>query len=516
MNRRDFLGSGIGAVVATGCMAGTAKAAKSLDASGLVSPRETKLVIRPVMTNIIHTGVWEGPCRWRAVSVANEKAYAESGFAQWSKQIADQFGAQEGMEVLPPVHVTFSENFQLKDGERAKLTEGGQKADVAFVSPRGASVMAFEVGKELGTPIIMKGLSCRTVDIAAYTRSMGQQAYVPANDEELHRLLSMLRARKVFQQTRVLFPTDRGLPPVASVASVNDPKDLEQRYGIHVTQISYAELAREMDITLASEDEKQKAEVVADELIRNAQQTHLSKDHVVRGLQFYNTVKRLMVRHDCNAFTIECFEFCSSKLPEKWKITPCLIHTLLKDQGHASSCEADFGGLLSMRLLMSVSQKSSHLGNTFLRAGGVLGVNHSAAGLRMNGFDQPPLPYKLGRFVESGWGTKAVVDFMNNEEKRVTVVRIDPTATKMLVMRGKLVGSDGWEGDKLGCSVEARIVPIEGNAEQFIRKQLDYGNHLIWVYGHYVDEMQQLGEMLDMDVEVVGGVNSGMGSTLDT
>lgn len=97
-----------------------------------------------------------------------------------------------------------------------------------------------------------------------------------------------------------------------------------------------------------------------------------------------------------------------------------------------------------------------------------------------------------------------MVDFTNNEEKRATVVRIDLTATRMLVLRGTLEGSDGWEGDNLGCSVEARIKPVEGRAEDFVRKQLDYGNHLIWTYGHYADEMQQLGEMLGMEVEVVG------------
>ncbi len=43
----------------------------------------------------------------------------------------------------------------------------------------------------------------------------------------------------------------------------------------------------------------------------------------------------------------------------------------------------------------------------------------------MNGFDQPGLPYQ---FVEQGWRTKAVIDFMNNQEKTVTVARVDPTA----------------------------------------------------------------------------------------
>jgi L-fucose isomerase-like protein len=279
--------------------------------------------------------------------------------------------------------------------------------------------------------------------------------------------------------------------------------DLERRHGVGVKQISYDALAEAMDATLSSQADRDLATQVANELIENAEKTLLDKEYVVSSMQFYRTVTRLMHEHKCNAFTIECFEFCSSRLPEKWKITPCLIHTLLKDLGHASSCEADFGGLLSMRLLMSVSQKSSHLGNMFLRPGGVLAINHSASGLNMNGYGQPKIPYKLGRFVQSGWGTKFVVDFMNNDEKRVTVVRIDPTATKMLVLKGKLVGADGWEGDNLGCSVEARVVPLEGTAEDFARKQTDYGNHLIWVYGHYADELKQLGEMLDMKVEVV-------------
>jgi L-fucose isomerase-like protein len=309
----------------------------------------------------------------------------------------------------------------------------------------------------------------------------------------------------VFAQTSVLFPTDRGLPPVASVASINNLDDLAKRHGVKVKPVSYGELARAMEETLASETDREQAEAAASELIRNAADTLLPAKAVTRTLQFYQTVTRLMGRHDCNAFTIECFEFCSSRLPEKWKITPCLVHTLLKDQGHASSCEADLGALLSMRLLMSVSQKSSHLGNTFLRPGDLLGINHSAAGLKMNGYAQPPLPYKLGRFVQSGWGAKAVVDFANNAEKKVTVVRIDPTATRMLVLQGRLVGSEGWDGDNLGCSVEARIEPCEGSAEDFIRRQLDYGNHLIWVFGHYIDEMRQLADLLGMEPEVFGG-----------
>jgi hypothetical protein len=121
----------------------------------------------------------------------------------------------------------------------------------------------------------------------------------------------------------------------------------------------------------------------------------------------------------------------------------------------------------------------------------------------MNGYDQPDLPYQLGRFVTSGWGTKVVIDFMNNDEKTVTVARVDPSATRLLVLRGELVGASGWVKDLIGCSVEAVIKPTEGRTDEFLKKRLDYGNHLQWVYGDYADQMQQLGEMLGLEVEVV-------------
>jgi L-fucose isomerase-like protein len=210
-----------------------------------------------------------------------------------------------------------------------------------------------------------------------------------------------------------------------------------------------------------------------------------------------------MARHGCNSFTIDCFEFCPSMLPQRWMITPCLLHALLGNEGIASSCEADFGSLLAVRLLISVSNKSPHQGNGDPRGSDAFRINHSAPSMKMNGLDKPDLPYQLGRFVQQGWGTKAVIDFMNNQEKTVTVARVDATATNVLVLKGTLVGSSGWNQDLLGCSVEAVIQPPAGRRDEFLRRRLVYGNHLQWVYGDYTKELKTLGEMLGMGVEVI-------------
>lgn len=516
MNRRSFLQTSIGAVVAgsavlQGCRTASDAPSRKLlsdvsDAWSQSLVRQTRINLKPVMTNIVHTDVWEGPCRFNVMTPNEEMAAAQKRFSHWADDI--KAGSldldSQDVRILEPVHITFSEDFILKRDQLNKLRKDSLKTDVFFVAPHGSSIATFDIGKEFRKPIILRGLNCRTVDISAYSRSHGLDLFVPNTNEELRKLTRLLRARKIFTQTRILFPTDRGLPAVASLTGINEPDKLRGRFGIELVKITYRELADEMNRVLGSAAETNSARQLARQLVDDADKTYLEDKYVTRSMEFYNAVKNLMQKHRCNAFTIECFEFCSSKLPDQWQITPCVIHTLFKDQEIASACEADLGALLSMRLLMSVAKKSSHLGNMFLRDPNVLVVNHSAPGIKMNGFDEPGLPYQLGRFVHSGWGTKAVVDFMNNTEKRVTVARMDPTATKVLLLRGRLVGSSGWGEDKMGCSVEAHIKPAQsGNSMVFVRKQKDYGNHLIWTYGDYVDEMVQLCDMLGLQTEVV-------------
>ena len=262
-------------------------------------------------------------------------------------------------------------------------------------------------------------------------------------------------------------------------------------------------MAEDMNRLLGDRTAGEKADQDAAELIRKADKSFIEKDLVLRSLLFETCIRNLMARHECNAFTIDCFEFCPSMLPQRWLVTPCLLHVAFGNEGIASSCEADFGSLLAVRLLMSVSNKSPHQGNGDPRGDDTFRINHSAPSLKMNGLDQPDLPYQLGRFVQQGWGTKAVVDFMNNQEKTVTVARVDPTATKLLVLKGTLVGSSGWGQDLIGCSVEAVIQPPPGRRDEFLRRRLIYGNHLQWVYGDYTQELQTLGEMLGLSVEVI-------------
>jgi hypothetical protein len=471
------------------------------------SPHLNKLKVKPIMTNMYHTDEWEGPCRFNVVSTEEEKKRAVDSFKTFSKELkSNSVGLDPTVvDIMEPSLVLFVEDFKITEEEYRKIDKDASEADVLYIGPAGSSIATYDIARKYNKPVVIAwDLNCRTVDIAAYCRTMGIETYALNSNEERNEIMTLLRARKVFSQTRILYPTDRGWPSVASVAGINEPEKLRAQFGIELVTISYEELSREVAKTQASESELRDAENMADILFKNAAHTYLEKKYVAKSMEFYNTIIRLMRKYDCNAFTIECFEFCSSRLPQEWTITPCLVHTMFKDLGIPSACEGDLGGLLSMHMLMSLSKKSSHLGNMFYKENGKMEINHSVPGIKMNGVDEPGLPYQLGRFVESGWGTKAVVDFMNNEEKTVTVARMNPTGTGLLVLKGKLVGSKGWDEDLRGCSVSAFIVGSDsGTADEFLRKQVDYGNHLVWVYGDYSDQLKKLGDLINVDVDIV-------------
>lgn len=516
MDRRSFLATSLGAVVAGAAVpageppcasAGPAEAkpcgpAPAAQPAAISShPREIQLHVKPVMANVIHSHPWQGPCRWTSATSEVEKANAEQNFARWAQQLKSQgLGRPEDVRLLEPVHITFSENWVVTPEQFAKLAPDSDQTDVFFMYPAGNSRSSFEIGAHFRKPIVLNGLGCRNTDIACYTLAKGNEVFVAGDDLDLTRLLGLLRARKVFRQTRVLYPTN-GVPPF-TCGNVWDFDSLQKRLGVAVKQIPYREMADEMNRLLADPAAGREASQLADQLQRKAHRSFIDPNFVLRNVLFDFCIRNLMARHGCNAFTIDCFEFCNSKLPQQWLITPCLLHARFGNEGIASSCEADFGSLLAVRLLISVSHKSPHQGNGDPVGKDCFCINHSAPSMKMNGLDQPDLPYQLGRFVQQGWGTKVVIDFMNNAEKTVTVARVDPTATRLLVLRGTLVGASGWGRDLLGCSVEAIIRPPEGKRDEFLRRRLVYGNHLQWVYGDYTRELKALGEMLGMEVEV--------------
>ena len=209
------------------------------------------------MTNVIHSAAWQGPCRPTAVSPEVEKADAEKWFADWCQQLkTNGLGRAEDVRLLEPAHVTFSEDWVIKPDQVAKLAPDSGETDVFFIISAGNARGAYEIGNMFAKPIVLDGLNCRNISIAGYTLAKGNEVFVAGEDLDLTKLLSLLRARKVFRQTKILYPTN-GVPSF-SPDTVWDFEDLQKRLGVTVVTIDYRELSAEMERLLADRAEGQR------------------------------------------------------------------------------------------------------------------------------------------------------------------------------------------------------------------------------------------------------------------
>jgi len=506
INRREFLGGvGIGATGTLGSKLinpyranfNNTKTLK-LNEEENINPCDIKLNVKLVVGACIHSGMWEGPCRVDARQTSEEERIQLRN--QYKRTVeSSKNRLSQDVNLLEPVYYEYTEDIDASIGEDLyqKLEKDKDEVDLYLINANVFGQYFFGIiGRRFRKPAAMIG-SLINMEGAAYLRSIGVEGYAPENYDELNNLITILRARKAFQQTNILFSTDRGRRLKRNVSCISDFEDLKKRFGINTKIITYKELSDEMDRVKQSRDTVEKAENIANKLIKNARKCNIDRKYVVNDVGFYFAIKNLMRRYNNNAFAVECRELCASRLPYKWKANPCLTHSLLKSEGYSSACEGDINALLSMRFLMSLSKKAAYMGNLYYRGENVVRLGHEVSALKMNGFDTPDLPYELRNFIVSGWGTKLQIELDKLIEKKVTFARIDPLAKKILVAKGEVIGCEGF--GKVGCVLRAIInVP---NARELTNKRADYGFHYAMVYGDYTREVIKLADMLNVEVE---------------
>jgi hypothetical protein len=504
ISRRFFLGT-VGATAAGTMLAGEAVAATGeAQGSGVanspLSPGEVKVNVKQVMAGLLHSGAWYGPCRWKPpIPPEQERAQAQQRIQSLLKSHQQKLSPEA--HLMPPTYVEYWEDFHLREEELQKLDADAADVDLYLVSSNNTAAMpAAIIGERYKKPTVIVDGGADSVDLAGFLNGSGMEGELLIDYEDLNHCIRLLKARKTMRQTHLLMVTDRGLPPMGVQSTIIDLKTLADKFGIRTTHLNLKEVAPEMERVMADAQCQQQAEQMADALVSKAAKTWVERKYVVASCLFYRTISNLMQKHSCNAFTIECFEFCSSRLPEKWKITPCLTHSLFKDQGLASACECDLSALLTMRLLMSVADRAAFMGNFSFIDEQTVNIWHSVPSSKMAGFDALPMVYQLGHFTPAGWGTKVQVPFHSLPEKTVTIARLNRRGDRLGVGVGEIAGTKNFDtGEVVGCTLGCLVrVP---DARKFFHKQGRYGNHQVAVYGNHLEALRELGEMIGVEVE---------------
>jgi len=462
-------------------------------------PVDLKVGVKPVFVQLVHSGPYEGPCRVgrrEDLEPEAERARGEEEFRRFGEELRENLSPEA--RLLEPVKIEWRDDWVVPEEEFGKLEADLEDVDLFVISGGLSQYPAVAVAHRYKKPVAMVG-AVVNMDVAACLRARGLEGYAPLDLQELNQLISLLRVRKAVSRTKVLFATEGDVVPVGVVSTIWDFEDLRVRFGVEHISVPVRTLLGRMD--RLSQDEEREAQELTDELIKNADQVHMAREELLRSVRFYVAVKRAMEELECNAFVIPCFEVCASRLAEERRVTFCLAHSLLKDEGYPSACEGDMNVLMAMALLMYISKKSAYMGNSYIvdRKENILGVNHDVPGLRMKGLGGPALPYEIRNFTFGGWGATIRYDFSKDVGEPVTLARFNPTATRLLVARGEICGGVGF--DRIGCSLGVQVKV--GDVAELLHREADFGHHLAVVYGDYTQELKEVGKVMKFDVEEV-------------
>ncbi len=341
----------------------------------------------------------------------------------------------------------------------------------------------------LGVPFIMLGSGVLNHDIVAYLRHRGSEAYAPFDYRDLNKLIRYLKVRKAIRSSRILIVSSMELPSFSAISSAYDLDKMKTKFGIESTLVPSEQLFNVYK-TIGSSDEVRS---LASKLMDSALSVKVDRTDVERAVQLYIAIKRMMERYRANTVTINCAE----PIFFKYKVTPCLAFSLLKDEGVPASCEADLSALLAMMILMWLTDKPTFMGNLWLHdeERNLVRFSHDVPPLKVKGFKEEKLPYEIFDFHDQKYGASFYVHVELN--KPVTFARVHASLNKMLVSTGTVVES--YEGIACRQTLEIRVK----NARRLMKRVANYGHHFSLVYGDYSSDLEELCEILGLSPEIV-------------
>ena len=446
---------------------------------------DTKLIVRPIVGCLTHSHFWEGPCRAgrkENMTPEAEKAAADRGFAHACKVLE---GASDEMTLLPAVDARYDEKFVVPQEVYAQIEEDMDKVDFFLC-------MNWRIPKleRYHKPVVIMQNGNEGIDFAAYCRSIGVEAYVCMDLQDLNELAHLLWVRKAVANTRALVLTAGGLPTFGMQSLIRDPELIRQRYGLEVIKLPFDSIVPYMD---AITDEE--ARPIAEKMLAGSTDTRVNTEWFINDIKYYLAAHKMMDVYDCNAFSTACHELCTSEIPQNRKFTPCVCHSLLKDQGIPSACEEDLNALTAMTMMMYLAHRPAFMGNPEYVSDEMLKIHHAVPALQMNGFGTKPLEYKLWAFTGQGFGGKLQVDFTQNEQDEVTLGRVNPMGDTLCVKIGKVIRSEFQE---VYCSPFYYIQMDD--ARTFMHNLAGFGHHQVLVFGNYMKQLKELAKIMHFEV----------------
>lgn len=477
---------------------------------------DVKLNVKPGYLHLIHRSAYEGPCRsgsGHQLTPEFDREIGEEKFAAFKETLEREYSDEVNM--MDPVYLTWTDQYIFTEEQMKKLTEDMTDVDLFLFDGVFHQFPASEISTRFKKPVGIIGC-CASTDGVAAIRAKGLPAHGYIDHQDAASQMQYLRVKKAMRRTNVLVVLKNDIVSKGVLSTITNLQQFTMDQGVRFTFINAEDMLQEVRRT--SEEREAEARDIADDLIANADECYMEKDALVKSVRFYLAVKSLLDQYECNAFTLPCFEICATKQLDKEQYTFCLAHALLKEEGIPSACEADINVLMAMNVMINLTRKAPHMGNTHPLAQeektdqsipsglrlipelegreNVVSTWHAVPTRKMKGIDGEMLPYTIQPFTHGGWGATLRYDYNRDKGETITLLRFHPNGRKMFAVRGTIIGGAGF--DEIGC--QTGVYWEVEDVRDFFKKELEFGHHYAWVYGDYIEDLHELGDVLNVEV----------------
>lgn len=136
-------------------------------------------------------------------------------------------------------------------------------------------------------PVIIWQNGNEGIDFAAYCRSLGIEAYVCMDLQDVNEIAHILWVRKAVQNTRALVLTAGSQPTFGIQSLIRDPEILRQRYGLEVVKLPFTSIFKYMD-----EITDEEARPIAEKIINGSSDTQVNTEWFLNDIKYYLAAKK--------------------------------------------------------------------------------------------------------------------------------------------------------------------------------------------------------------------------------
>ena len=507
---------------------------------------DVRLNVKPMFIKMYHEYAFEGPCRFgEGVQLTKEfdLNMAEEKYKSWIKQLKDAM-PEDCVNLMEPVVIERDEQFLTTDEALEKLAVDHENVDLYWVGYASRPYdIVLEFAQRYKIPMAITQACCASAITSAECLSRGLEFYSFEAWEDATEYMTVLRARKAIAEMKVLCATRMtSTVSVSSPDSIIDPEKLTEKFGTRFRYVSAHELLDQMSyddpmenhctpgrkgLNFDDEDAKE-IDRITDDLVGGAGAVEMDKEMVKKSVEaYYSLVQKLLAANECNAFTANCPDACSTCRINKERFTFCITHSLNNEQGIPSACEYDIAAAVSKAALQAIASKPSYMGNTAVLTlpdgtltedgyvqhfskdhvgpekwdalrgtPNIVMTQHSVGNRKMKGFDEEDARFAIRPFAYSGFGVTMRRDFDKDAGQVITMCRISPNCDKLFVAKGTVVDGIGFKDTN--CS-EGVFFQVK-DSKDFFKKQAAIGNHMPLIYGDFEDQVIELGELLGLEI----------------